>query len=58
MMIKSVSPSGLVAKNIAVGVGGLGFDSRYGEIGHLSPTARYRCDVSSELCWSDAKPRI
>ena len=33
-----------------IGAGGLGFDSRAGQIGTVSPTARHRCDVSSELC--------
>ena len=36
---------------------GLGFDSRTGQIGTVSPTTRHRCDVSSELCCPGAKPR-
>ena len=34
-----------------------GFDSWTGQIGTVSPTARHRCDVSSELCCPRAKPR-
>ena len=37
-----------------------GFDSRDGPFGTVSPTARHRCDVSSELCCLEAlgtKPR-
>ena len=37
--------------------GSLGFDSRTGQIGTVSPTTRHRCDVSSELCCTDAKLR-
>ena len=37
--------------------GGLGFKSRAGQIGSVSPTARHRCDVPSELCSPGAKPR-
>ena len=33
----------------ATGAGGLGFDSRTGQIGTVSPMARHRCDASSEL---------
>ena len=33
-----------------LGAGGLGFDSRAGQIGVVLPTARHRCNVSSELC--------
>ena len=36
-------------KHIAIGAGGLGFDSRADQIAPASPTARHRCDVSSEL---------
>ena len=43
-------------KHIAIGAGGLGFDSRAGQIGTVLPTARHRCDNSSELCYPDAKP--
>ena len=41
----------------ASGSGGLEFDSRVGQIGTESPTARHRCDVSLELCSLSAKPR-
>ena len=41
----------------AVGAVGLVFDSRDDQIGTMSPTARHRCDVSSELCFPGAKPR-
>ena len=41
----------------AFGAGGLGFKSPVGQIGSASPTARHRCDVSSELCSPGAKPR-
>ena len=41
----------------AIGAGGLGFDSRAGQIDTVSPTARHRCDVSSELCSPGAKSR-
>ena len=41
----------------AIGVGGLGFKFRTGQMGTVSPTARHRCDVSSVLCSPDAKPR-
>ena len=37
--------------------GGLGFDSRTGPIGTVSPTTRHRCYVCSELCCPGAKPR-
>ena len=40
-----------------IGAGGLGFDSRAGQIDTVSPTTRHRCDVSSELCCPGAKPR-
>ena len=41
----------------AIGAGGLGFDSRAGQIYTVSPTTRHRCDDSSELCCPGAKPR-
>ena len=41
----------------AIGAGGLGFKFRVGQIGTASPTARYRCEVPSELCSPGAKPR-
>ena len=44
-------------KAYAIGAGGLGFDSQAGKIVTVSPTARHRCDVSSELCCPGAKPR-
>ena len=31
----------------AIGGGGLGYKSRVGQIGTVSPTARYRCSVPS-----------
>ena len=34
----------------AIGAGGLGLKSRVGQIGTVSPTARHRCDIPSELC--------
>ena len=45
-------PVGVVVKDIATGAQGLGFDSRVDQVGHSwqSPTARHRCDTSSELC--------
>ena len=42
-------------KNIAVGTGDLGFDSRASQISVA--TVRHRCDVSSELCCPGAKSR-
>ena len=41
----------------AIGAEGLGFESQAGQIGTASPTARHRCDVSSELCSPGAKVR-
>ena len=41
----------------AINSGGLGFDSRAGQISSVSPAVRHRCDVSSELCSSGAKPQ-
>ena len=41
----------------AIGAGGSGFKSRDGQIGLVSPMARHRCDVSSEMCSPGAKPR-
>ena len=41
----------------AIGAGDLKFDSRIGQINTVSPTARHRCDGSSELCSPDTKPR-
>ena len=40
----------------ATAAGGLGFKSRVGQIGAVSPTARHCCDVPSELCSPGAKP--
>ena len=40
----------------AIGAGGLGFDSRAGQIATVSPTAR-RCIVFPELCNPGAKSR-
>ena len=42
---------------LAIGVGGLGFDSRAGQIGAVSSTVRHHSDVSSELCSPGAKSR-
>ena len=47
-----------MVKHIAIGAEGLGFNYQAGQTGHVSPTARYRCDVSSKLCCLGAKPRI
>ena len=41
----------------AIGAGGLGFKSRAGQIGTVSPTARHCCDVSPKLYYPGAKPR-
>ena len=41
----------------AIGTGGLRFDSGAGQISTVSPMARHRCDVSSELCSPGAKSR-
>ena len=41
---------GLVVRSIAVGAEGPGFYPRTGQINPVAPTARHRCDVSSELC--------
>ena len=40
-----------------MGAGGLGFHSRAGQSGRVLPTARHRCDVSSELRCPGAKAR-
>ena len=42
-------PVSSVVTHITISAGGLGFDSLAGQIDTVSPTARYRCDVSSEL---------
>ena len=41
----------------AIKVEGPGLKSRAGQIGAVSPTARHRCDVSSELCSPGATGR-
>ena len=41
----------------AIGAGDLRFELRVGQISTMSPTARHRCDVPSELCSQGAKPR-
>ena len=41
----------------AIGAVGLRFDSRAGLIDIVSPTARHRCDVSSETCCPGTKPK-
>ena len=50
-------PGRLRNESHAIGAVGLGFDSRVGQIGTVSPTARHRGDVFSELCCPGAKPR-
>ena len=45
----------LVVKNIVIGPGGLGVDSRVGQIGTVLPVARHRCDVFSDMGCSGAK---
>ena len=42
-------PVSSVVDLIAIGEGGMGFDSRVGQIGHSAPTTRHRCDVSLSL---------
>ena len=42
-------PSAQLLGAHAIGAGGLGFKSRVGQIGTVSPTSRHRCDVPSEL---------
>ena len=42
-------------KGSANGAGDLGFDSRAGQIEHSVESARHRCDVPSELCYSGDK---
>ena len=39
-------PSAQLLSAQAIGAEGVGFDSRAGQIGTVSPTARHRCDVS------------
>ena len=50
----------VVVTNIAFDAGGLGFDSRAGQIGHSvvngSPPKK-SCDIFSELCCPGTKPR-
>ena len=41
----------------AIGAGSVGFDSWVGQNITVSPTARHRCDDSSEQCYSCAKPQ-
>ena len=41
----------------AIGAGVLGFNTRAGLIGIVSPTACHHCDVFSELCSSGSKSR-
>ena len=48
---------GVVLKDIATGAAGFGFDYRTGQSGTVSPTARHRCNVSSELCCAGAQTR-
>ena len=43
--------------DVARGTGGVGFDSRDGQIGHNVATARLRCNVSPELCCAGSKPQ-
>ena len=56
-MFWMLRPVGTVVKDIDIGAEGLTFDSRVGQIDTVSPTARHRCDISSELCCPDAKSR-
>ena len=44
-----------VVTHLAIDAGGLGFDSRVGQIGAVSPTIRHHSDVSSELRCLGAK---
>ena len=55
--ILSFRPLGQLPSQHAIGAGGLGFKSRVGPIGTVSPTARHRYDVSLELCSPGVKPR-
>ena len=47
--VYTIRPVSSVVKHIHIDAGGLGFDSRAGQIGHS--------DVSSELCCPGAEPR-
>ena len=47
----------IVVKEIAVSAGVLWLDSWSGQIWQVSPKARHRCDVSSELFCPGANPR-
>ena len=47
----------VISQAHSIGGLGLGFDTRAGQIDIWSPTTRHRCDVSSELFYSGAKPR-
>ena len=40
-----------------IGERGVGFDSRNGQIGTVSPAVRHRCDAFLELCSPSAKLR-
>ena len=47
----------IVVNDIAIGAGGLGSIPGTMKSDTVSPTARHRCDVSSELCCPGANPR-
>ena len=50
--------AGIVIKNIAVGVGGHGFDFQACQTGHsVTNGLPPHCGASSKLCFLDAKPR-
>ena len=46
-----------MVKDFAIDAKGLGLNSQAGQIGHMQPTARNRCDVSLELRCPCAKAR-
>ena len=50
--IKQYRPLAQLLSTHISGAGGLGFNSRAGQIGTVSPTARHPCDVSAELRYS------
>ena len=45
-----------VIKHSTISAGDLEIDSRVGQMDTVSPAARHRCGVSSELCRLGAKP--
>ena len=50
-------PLAQLLRSHVIGAGGLGFKSRVGQIGAVSPTTRHFCDVLSKLCSPGAKPQ-